>query len=462
MCGKTLIAFVSLAAVAGCGTIHRAKSVQAVVDAETRPDALPQRVVPTDLRLSALVDFALTNRPSVVSSRLAVMDARLAMREIAAGSPVISSTPLNAFGLSLTGGHSESSAGATWSDAQFRTRGNASAGLSLDLLIYDFGRNAAEKKAQAERVIAAETDFIKVSYDVFREVANDVLDCREADELLMVAETNAVAAAAHLEQAERRAEQGEVQKLDVLKARLTLAQAAEKLVAASNAVTTAESELVYALGCAKGDREELKQMIPETREMIKPIELPTVDDEHAFVTYALTNAPVIRIARARVKAASAGVDRAIADLYPTISASTAFSWSDPLWYFKWGFSGVESLFTGFRKTTAVDRAVVAMMSASAQLNETSLALARDLEITLTTRHNAIESLRTAENTRRMAEENLTLVSRQYQIGEANRVDYADALKAVTDARADEVKAGTMRAKADAALYALAGLNPMYE
>lgn len=462
MCGKALISLVSLGVLAGCATIHRAKMMQSAVGSQVCADSIPVRPTPTDLRLSALVEFALTNRPTVVSSRLAVLDARLAMREIASGAPVLSATPLNALGLSVSGGHSESSGGSKWNDGQFQTHGNASAGLSLDLLIWDFGRNAADQRAQAERVIAAEEDFIKTSYDVFKEVAIDVFACREAEELLLVAQTNAVAAAAHLEQAERRAEQGEVQRLDVLKAKLTLAQAAEKLVTASNTVSTAESALVYALGCAKGDREEIKKMIPETRETLKPIDLPTPEAELAFVTYALTNAPSIRIARARVKAASAGVDRAIADLYPTISASTSFNWSDPLWYFKWGFTGAQSLFTGFRKTTAVDRAVVSMMSATAALNEVSLALARDLEIALSDRHDAQESLRTAEDTRRVAEENLALVTRQYQIGEANRVDYADALKAVTDARADEVRAVTVRSKAEVQLYALAGIKPIYE
>lgn len=460
--GKLLFSASTVCAVMlGCSTVEQAREAQDVAARVVAPDFNPSRAVPNDFRLSALVDFALTNRPSVVSSRLAVEDSRLALKQIAAGAPLLSSTPWNALDVSVSAGYSEASPGTTASEGDFRTDGGPSAALSLDILVYDFGRNAAEARAQAERVIAAEEAYIQTSYSAFSEVANSVLTCREAMELLSVAETNAVAAAAHLEQSEHRAEQGEVQKLDVLKARLTLSQAQEKLVSASNAVETARADLAYAVGCVKGDRAELPRIKPEMRQMLATVVAPDDPSEAALVAYALKNAPSVKIARARVRAASEDVDRAVADLYPTVSASTSLSWSDPLWFFRWGFSGAQSLFTGFRKTTAVDRARVALESARAALDDTTLSLARDLEIALAARVDAKEATLRAEKTRHAAEENFALVSQQYEIGEADRVEFADALKALTEARGDVVKAETIEQKAEVALSTIAGIPPVY-
>lgn len=460
--GKVVVAAsIACAVTLGCSTVEKAREAQDVASRVVAPDFAPVRAVPNDFRLSALVDFALTNRPSVVTSRLAVEDSRLALKQIAAGAPLISSVPWNALNVSASAGYSEASHGTTSSEGDFRTDGGPSAALSLDILVYDFGRNAAEARAQAERVIAAEEGYIQTSYAVFGEVADSVLTCREAIELLSVAETNAVAAAMHLEQAEHRAEQGEVQKLDVLNARLTLSQAQEKLVSASNSVETARADLAYAVGCVKGDRAELPRIKPEMRQMIATVVAPDDPSEEALVAYALKNAPSVKIARARVRAAREDVDRAVADLYPTVSASASLSWSDPLWFFRWGFSGAQSLFTGFRKTTAVDRARVALETACASLDEVSLALARDLEIALSARTDAKEAARRAEKTRHVAEENFALVSQQYEIGEADRVEFADALKALTTARGDVVKAETIEQKAEVALSTLVGIPPVY-
>lgn len=460
--GKALLtASVVCAVMFGCSTVEKAREAQDVASRTVAPDFEPSRAVPVDMHLSALVDFALTNHPAIISARLAVEDARLALKQIDANAPVLSSAPLNALDLSVSGGYAESSRGTTVSEGNFDTDGSLSGALSLDILVYDFGRNAAEARAQAERIVAAEETFVRVSHEVFRDVSNCVFSCREATELMAVAETNAVAAAAHLEQAEHRAEQGEAQKLDVLNARLTLSQSQEKLVAASNAVETAEAELAYAIGCAKGDRDELSRIRPENLQILAEISAPEGDGEGALVAYTLKNAPAIRIARARVRAASEDVDRAVADLYPSVSASTSVSWTDPLWFFKWGVSGAQSLFTGWRKTTAVDRARIALESALVSLDETTLAIARDLEIALSARADAREAVLRAERTRHAAEENFALVSQQYDIGEADRVEFADALTALTEARGDVVRAETVAQKAEVALITISGLPPVY-
>lgn len=443
----------------GCSTIHRAHEVQNSA-AKSVEKTSAKAIMPALATLPELVDFALSNRPSVVSARLAVEDARLRMKEIAANAPIVSTTPWNAVDVSASIGYSESGKGEHFSDIDFKTeRGKGTGALSLDLLIYDFGRNAAEAKAQAERVVSAEVTLLDTGFNVFRDVVLGVVAVRESTALREVAETNVVAATAHLELACEREAEGEARQLDVLQAKLTLAQAIESLVSASNSVITARAELLHTVG---GELDELKDFTPEEMERSWPLISGSLAPfEGDFAALAETNSPAIQIARARVRAASYEVDRAIAELYPTLSASTSLSWTDPLWYFRWGVSGAQSLFTGLRKTTAVDRAVLALESSVAALNEEELALARDIELALAVRQNAHEMVRTAENTARAAEENFAVVNEQYNIGEANRVDFADALRSLTRARCDVVEAEATVQKAESALYLLLGVYPKY-
>ena len=189
----------AFAALVGCSTIRSARSAQDAVapkGAGSAPTA--ERVDFRGRTLEWLVGFALTNRPSVVSRRLAVEDARLAMKAIAADAPLVSDTPWTAPTLSVSGGHSESSKGTALRDHRFSTDGSPSAALSLDLLVWDFGRYAARAKAQSERVVSAEVTLMDEGFLVFEEVSNSYFTFLERRSLLEVAVTNELQYAGHL------------------------------------------------------------------------------------------------------------------------------------------------------------------------------------------------------------------------------------------------------------------------
>ena len=184
--------------ISGCMTIYNAYEAQEAV-AKKGDGVCAEEVSKLDLSdysLKELVQFAMTNRPSMVSAALAVVDARLALKEIAADAPLVSYSPWTTPHLALSGGSAESSTPDT--PISWRTEGNASAGLSLDILIYDFGRNASRASAQVERVLAAEHDFIRTGYAVFTEVATAYFNLMESDALLSVAITNETEFALHL------------------------------------------------------------------------------------------------------------------------------------------------------------------------------------------------------------------------------------------------------------------------
>lgn len=449
--------------IVGCSTVFDAREAQEAV-AGKGSGVIGERSR-VDLRgssLRELVDFALTNRPSVLSARLAVEDARLAMKQVAADAPLVSSTPWTAPKLSLGAGYAANSESSS-SRLGWRTEGNASAALSLDLLIWDFGRNSAEMSAAANEVIAAEAQLMKVGYEVFDDVTTAYFTVLESDALLEVARTNEFEYAEHLRQAQDRLAAGEAQRLDLTRARLDLSRAREKTVAASNLVATSGAELMRALGI-DADRGSREDVLPPSKELLTSVmrgfasTTYTVDDAFGL---ARTNAPAMAIARARLRAASDRVDFAVADLLPSVSASASLNWSDPLWFWKWGANGVQTLFQGFRKTTAVDRAVVALKSAAAAVDEAEQELSLRIELAIANRDNADVARNTAWASVKAARENFATVKEQYREGDVSRVDFTDAIGDCAEAVGNCISAFYRGQIAEARLFGLTGLVPEY-
>ncbi len=458
---KILVSAAAALCAAGCLVVKDAREAQKNIEGRASGDISDQKGYPeTGETLKELVAFALDNRPDMISAQLAVKDARLAMKQIAADAPLASTTPWNAIGADGSFGHSESSKQAHFDKLKSKTDGNASASLSLDVLLWDFGRNAADKRAQAERTIAAELELSRTGYTVFEEVATAYFERLQNAALLDVAKTNEHMRTEHLVQSLERLEAGEAQKLDVLRARLDLAEAREELVAASNAYLNAGAVLASAIGLEADWSRELSLGEANLAGYVRAFNTTTATSTELF-DFARTNAPSVQVARARLRAASHAVDRAIADLMPNATASFALNWNDPLWYWRWGLNAAQNFFTGFRDTTAIERAVVAMESAGAAVDSAELALSLALELATEERDYAREALATAEASVQSAKENLDTVTEQFSVGDVSRVEYTDAVAAYSSALANREKAFYRGQIAEAKLFSLVGVWPEY-
>jgi len=459
----SVICLFGLLTVVGCSTIFNAQEAQRAEEAKGAGVVVPaERLDLCGYTLRELVDFALTNRPSMAAAALAVVDARLSLLKIAADAPLVSYSPWTSPKIYASGGYNAASS----SDKQlrWRTDGNASAGLSIDILIYDFGRNRSLAEAQVERVIAAEYDLVREGYAVFSDVATSYFTLLNRDALLEVARTNETELALHLRQAEDRLAAGEAQKLDVTRAKLDLSLAREETIAASNLVVTAGAELMRALGvdASRGTRDEVFPTFGNSLDVSMRGFLRTTYGVSEAFELARTNAPAMSIARARLRAASRTVDYAIADLMPSVSAELSINWADPLWIWHWGVNAVQSVFEGFGKVTAVDQAVVAMESASAAVDETEQELSLEIEKAIAVRDNAMKARETARVSVVSARENLDMVKVKYLEGEASRVDFTDAVSSYAEALGSRSTAFYNGQKAEAALFALLGRLPDYQ
>lgn len=459
------MAVLAMLALAGCvDTVRRAKESQQHWLPRGSGQEAEWEVAKVDLKgfsLPELVDWAFTNRPSMVKAGLAVEDARLALKQIDADAPVLSSTPWGALSSSASIGRSESSNAGRHLDGD--THGKGSGSLSLDILVWDWGRHAAEARAQSETVLAAELSAVELGYSIFHEVVEAYFGLVEKESLLEAAFTNEAEYAEHLVQAESRLEAGEAKNLDVLKARLDLSTAREMVVSASNAVEVAGADLMHALG-VDASHGSFRQVLGDRKGRLDAVETAfaaTGSGSQALFDLACTNAPSMKVARAKLRAASARVDSAIADLRPELRTSVSLNWLDPGWYWNWAVNLTEDVFTGFRRTAAVERARNAMDQAASDVDSAEQALSYEIEVAVAERDNAREALASAETSVRQAKENLETVEAQFFVGDVDRVDFTDAVSDYTDALGSRVKALCRGQVAEAKLFAVTGAMPEY-
>ena len=440
---------------AGCETVERARAAQAGAATATNDvDVAARTWNPAELNLLGsdlygYVAFAMTNRPSLASARLSVSNAVLELTS------VNSDRELQA---RLSGGYSQATHNSGSHFSGHQNRGKGTGDISLDLLICDFGRIDARELRARENLVAAQRDLADAEFAVFDEVAQAYFTVLRNDALLEVARTNEAMFAEHLEQSESLYAAGEAKKLDVLKARVDLSDARLETITASNDVVTAEAEFLRTLGLSGfGVVRTDVLAVPTNALAAARATLPATSSASADgLDIARTNAPALMVLRAKLRAASAQVDYAVADLLPEITLTSALSFADPTWNWSWGFRAVQSLLDGLRKQTAVDQAVVAMNQAWTEVETAEQRLAYDLSVAAATRDRARESLETARIQVEQARENHENVMMQYRVGDASRLDFTDATSSLVSALGARVKAFYGGECAEARLIRLTG------
>ena len=461
---RMLLSLAALAALAGgCDTIARAKSAQeqiapAAEEAAALADEVPapaRRVSLAGYSLPDFVEFAYTNRPDVIKAFLAVSNAYLAVKSVKADGPLVPH-------ISASGGYKRGTQnrGVHFGD---HMDGDPWGALDVDILICDFGRNAAQERAAREELLAAGQAYREARLAVFSEVSRAYFTLLMNDALLEAAYTNQNQYARHLEQAEELLRNQEAKKLDVLRARLDLSNARHKMIAASNDVVTAEMDFLKALGLtpAVSSRAEVLPQASNCLALVRQeLEVSTLGAVDGLLR-ARYGSPALLAGRARVRGASAELDYRIADLLPELTLGTTVSFAEKVWNWSWGSSVLQSIFTGYRKTTAVDVAVVALATAQASYEAEEQGVARDIGVALATRDTAREQLAAARVSVVQAKENLDTANGQLLEGDISRIDFSDAVTAYAESLGARVKAFYAGQMAEAEIIRLVGAAPVY-
>ena len=443
--------------VASCATLRHAEEAKD----EAAPAAMPMsegngaRVNLLGFQLPDFVDFALTNRPEMISAALMVEERLLAIKTVESGKPFMPN-------LTATAGYGQST-GNGGSHFSWHNSGRFTGSVGLEMLLLDFGRYDASHRAACEELAAAELTFAETRLSVFEEVATSYFTLLRNDALLDVARTNEWECLHHLTQATNRFASGEAKLLDVLRARLDLSEAVQSRITASNNTVTAGAEFLRALGLSadRASRDDVLAPLPDgLGAALKEFEPSRFSVEEALV-HARTNSPALMVKRAQLRVAMNDVDWAVSDLFPELKLSTSFNFADPVWNWSWAFNAAQSLFLGWRKTTAVDAAVIRMRAARMEVEAAERTLSRDLAVAIATRDNSAASLAAARTSVKQAHENLRVADEQYRLGDASRIDYTDAVADYAVALGKRVQAFYEGQLAEAKVLRLTGSEPLY-
>jgi len=441
----SLLAFAGL--LAGCGTIRNARRAQDESGINLPPGERTITAAEAGIQTGAVLPLAdaenisLTWHPSIAIATQSVIAAEINVSKAGAGMRP---------SLSASGGYSGSGSANEMNDWKLRTSESFSASLSLSWVLYDFGRTRASRKEAVSNLIAAHASLQDTIVQRVYQVRAAYFDFAQVEAQCSVAEENVRQYDELLRREELKLQIGSGKPYDLTKARVDRSNALLSLIVASNAIHTARATLNSQMGLAE----------PAQYALNADITLPEVEgDFEALKAMAWANHPSLRVLNAKAQAASSGVDRSIAEIYPqlAVNASTSLTDGPPqAWAFSWGVSLLQDLFRGWQKRDNIQLSVAALRQARAavaqQEQQTALALASAL-ISLNT---ARESKTVAEQTEARAREFLDLVKQQFAAGNSSMLEVTDAQVLYTSARNANVTAQYTLEKSKAMLHAMIG------
>lgn len=422
-------AAVSCLLLAGCATVRRAREAQ---DATHVPPG--ERTVTaaeaglssnTVLSLDQALGIARQWNPTLIRARQALASSGEQLRQTKAAFYPNVAASANA---------RRATSNSAQAPESHNTDPSYSAGLSADQLLYDFGKTPAALRQAAAGYAATEARLRSTDHTIAFNVRTAFYDLLRAQELLTVAEENERQYKVRLEEVRALAEVGRRIRYDITKAEVDLGNAQVQLITARNGVRTARATLNHRLGLA----EEPAFRMADPPAVEAPARLAGLMDT------ARAQHPDLAALRADVLAASAAVDQAVANLYPSLKVNADYGWSGKalplIWNWAAALGGALDVFSGWRNTSLIEQSVAQLRSARAAYAEREQQIHEDLSRAWAELESARERQSVTELTERAARETLDLVSERYRIGKASSVDLSDAQVALTTARAQQVQA----------------------
>jgi outer membrane protein len=316
------------------------------------------------------------------------------------------------------------------------TNSDLGVALTLDLLLYDFGRTGYRIDAAKESVLATRQLLRNIEQQVLLRAVNAFLDVRRNGEFVQLRENNLRLLRQELRAARDRFEVGEVTRTDVAQAEARLAEARSGLAAAQGNLQQAIEEFRAAVGRAPGALQ-------------RPRNLPTLSGTVAESrATALRNHPRIREAQHQVAASELTIRAADAAMKPTVSLSGRtglredFDSSD---FSRTGSVGVNvtgPIYQGGQLSSAKRRAMAQRDSQRGSLHEVSLGISQDVG-------NAYANLRAARAVQKSSGEQVSAarvafegVREEAKLGARTTLDVLNAEQSLLDAQTNLISAET--------------------
>ena len=307
---------------------------------------------------------------------------------------------------------------------------------SWNLTLWDFGKTSGKVSQNNSLADATSGDYVAAREILALNTEVAYFAYLEARRVVIVNELALSTAASHLKQAEAFYSVGRRPQLDVTKAEVDSLNANVNLIQARNAFRVAKLNLENAMGVHPASDYQVSDSVEV------PTTYTSIDSARRS---ALSNRPELIAARARLDAGRAAVTAAWGGHLPTIAAYGAYSWNNfniPPLFSRWsaGVSFTLPIFQGFSLAAQVQEAEAAQDIAQSNLEVLQESVLLDVEQQwLAVREAAERAIATAKLVQE-AQENLTLVERQYAAGVATALDESDAQLTLSNARITDIQA----------------------
>jgi outer membrane protein len=386
-----------------------------------RPELEP---MPGKYTLTSLVDIALRNSPS---TRQAWAQGRASAAQWAVSRssywPQLEGTMEGAYGKipSVQGG-----------------RSYATAGMTLQYLLLDFGGRSAQARAAREALVAANWSQNQTIQDVLRDVPQAYHTYMGSVALMLAAEKNLEDALTTLRSTEARRESGVSTIADVLQARANADQARLDLASRKGAVKISKGSLATAVGWTADTDFEVAAEVkdPPLTDMSRNVK--------GLVEEAKELRPAVGAAQAGVRQALAEVDYARAQPFPTLGAGGILQWqratNSPDGVYYGGFQLKVPIFYGFKMQNAIRQAKAELEVARAQLQQTEQTIAQEVWDAYQNFNTATEQYRASRTLLASASESYDVSLGSYRQGAADITELLNAQNTLASARAQLIDA----------------------
>jgi outer membrane protein TolC len=260
-----------------------------------------------------------------------------------------------------------------------------------------------------------------------------------------------------LKTAKARLEAGVAPRFDVLRAEAELAAAQEQLLTAQNAVALAKAALNQLLGRPTNAPIEVAPLPEPITPSSEALQTET------FLTQALAHRPELRSAEAQIQAAQERVNFAKADKNPLLFLSSNYQRQTETGFsrdYAWSVNLIVQfpIFDSGRRESVLQEQEALLQQALAQREQLQRQIALEVEQAVRNYQVALQRLNTARAALASAEEAFRLARVRYEAGVGTQVEVLDAQVALTQARANEVRALYDAHKAFARLVYATGLS----
>jgi len=318
---------------------------------------------------------------------------------------------------------------------------NYELGVQGRLNLFNGGRDYLRKRMADTGLEISQLDRESVENGLVNSVIHAYYSTLAAQKYVEIARSSVDTVKRELDLVKVRYRAGGALKSDVLSLEVALAQSKEDLIRAKNNQCLSTSSLAHLMGLDP----DTPIALFENEDV--PIKLPKAYEEALVVAFA--QRPELQMTRLQVVQSRMGLDVARSEFLPRLDAQARTYFDDPGFSFDWdrrnwtaGIILNWDVFTGFRRTSQVDKARSVLQEMLAADRKATLGIQLEVKTAYLRHAEAKARWVVSEASVAQAEESLRLVQKQYAGGSATITRYLEA----------ELAWNRMRLRATTAFY----------